>query len=87
MAALMPYVKNPLVFGPETTRAMSVAFDEVCRALNVSYRKRGERSHRDKNHRVGAARRMRPRPAPRPSDHGGRRPLASPRAGSRCHSG
>jgi hypothetical protein len=29
MAAVLPYVKNPLVFGPEATRAMSVAFDEV----------------------------------------------------------
>jgi hypothetical protein len=37
MAGVLPHVKNPLVFGPEATRAMSVAFDEVCRALNVSY--------------------------------------------------
>ena len=43
MAALMPYVKNPLVFGPETTRAMSVAFDEVCRALNLSHTGNGVR--------------------------------------------
>lgn len=43
MAAVMPYVKNPLVFGPETTRAMSVAFDEVCRALNLSHTANGVR--------------------------------------------
>jgi hypothetical protein len=63
MAAILPFVKDPLVFGPEATRAMSVAFDELCRALNVSDTANGaERSHRDKNHRVGAARRMRPPP-------------------------
>jgi hypothetical protein len=68
MAAILPYMKNPLVFGPEATRAMSVAFDGVCRALGcVLHRGRREGSHRDKNHRVGAARRMRPRPG----DHRG----------------
>ena len=36
MGAVLPYVKNPLVFGPEAIRGMSVAFDEVCRILNVS---------------------------------------------------
>jgi hypothetical protein len=34
---------NPLVFGPEATRAMSVAFDEVCRALNLSHTANGVR--------------------------------------------
>jgi hypothetical protein len=43
MAAALPYVKNPLVFGPEATRAMSVAFDEVCRALNLSHTANGVR--------------------------------------------
>jgi hypothetical protein len=43
MAAVLPFVKNPLVFGPEATRAMSVAFDEVCRTLNVSYTTNGAR--------------------------------------------
>jgi hypothetical protein len=43
MAAILPFVKNPLVFGPEATRAMSVAFDEVCRALNVSDAANGAR--------------------------------------------
>jgi hypothetical protein len=43
MAAILPYVKNPLVFGPEATRAMSVAFDGVCRALGVSYTANGAR--------------------------------------------
>jgi hypothetical protein len=36
MGAVLPYGKNPLVFGPEAIRGMSVAFDEVCRILNVS---------------------------------------------------
>jgi hypothetical protein len=36
MGAVLPYVKNPLVFGPEAIRGMSVAFDEACRILNVS---------------------------------------------------
>jgi hypothetical protein len=43
MAAILPYVKNPLVFGPEATRAMSVAFDRVCRSLGVSYTANGAR--------------------------------------------
>jgi hypothetical protein len=29
-------VKNPIVFEPEATHAMSVAFDDACRALNLS---------------------------------------------------
>jgi hypothetical protein len=40
MAAVLPFV---IVFGPEATRAMSVAFDEVCRTLNVSYTTNGAR--------------------------------------------
>ena len=43
MAAVLPYLKNPLVFGPEVTRAMSVAFDEVCRDLNLSHTANGVR--------------------------------------------
>jgi hypothetical protein len=43
MAAALPYVKNPLVFGPEATHAMSVAFDEVCRTLNLSHTANGLR--------------------------------------------
>jgi hypothetical protein len=35
MAAIPPFVKHPLVFAPEVTRSMSIAFDEVCRALDV----------------------------------------------------
>jgi hypothetical protein len=31
----IPLLKDPLVFEPDVTRAMSVAFDEVCRALFV----------------------------------------------------
>jgi hypothetical protein len=73
MAAILPYVRNPIVFEPEATRAMSVAFDEVCRALNVSPTANGAREVIATRNRVGAARRMRPRPAPRPSDHRGGR--------------
>jgi hypothetical protein len=43
MGAVLPYVKNPLVFGPEAIRGMSVAFDEVCRILNVSDAANGAR--------------------------------------------
>ena len=43
MAAILPYVTNPLVFEPEATRSMLVAFDEVCRALNVSPTANGAR--------------------------------------------
>jgi hypothetical protein len=35
MAAILPYVRNPIVFEPEATHAMSVAFDEACRALKL----------------------------------------------------
>ena len=38
MVDVPPYVKSPLVFGPEATRGMSVAFDEVCRILpNIGF--------------------------------------------------
>jgi hypothetical protein len=37
VAAILPFLqKEEAVFGPEETQAMSVAFDEVCRALNLS---------------------------------------------------
>ena len=42
MAAVLPFVK-PLVCGPEATHAMSVAFDEVCRTLNLSQTANGVR--------------------------------------------
>ena len=35
MATILPFLKDEAVFGPEATRAMSDAFDEVCRALNL----------------------------------------------------
>jgi hypothetical protein len=35
MGAVLPYVKDPLVFGSEAIRGMSVAFYEACRILNV----------------------------------------------------
>jgi hypothetical protein len=37
MAAILPHVKQPLVFEPEVTRSMSIAFDEVCRVLDVPH--------------------------------------------------
>jgi hypothetical protein len=33
---ILPFLKDPLVFNPEATHAMSVAFDEICRALFVT---------------------------------------------------
>ena len=35
MTEILPFLKDQLVFPPEATHAMSVAFDEVCRALFV----------------------------------------------------
>jgi hypothetical protein len=35
MTDIHPSLKDALVFGPEVTHAMGVAFDEVCRALFV----------------------------------------------------
>ena len=36
MATILPFLKDQSVFEPETTHAMSMAFDEVCRALKLS---------------------------------------------------
>jgi hypothetical protein len=35
MAALRPSLKNEAAFDPETVQAMSVAFDDVCKALRL----------------------------------------------------
>jgi hypothetical protein len=37
VTTVLIYVKDPSVFGPEATHAMSVAFDDVCRALDVPH--------------------------------------------------
>jgi hypothetical protein len=36
MATILPFLREQSVFDPETIAAMSQAFDEVCRALNLS---------------------------------------------------
>ncbi len=36
MGAILPFLKDRAVFEPEITHAMSVAFDEVCQALNLT---------------------------------------------------
>jgi hypothetical protein len=36
MATIIPFLKDQYVFEPETTHAMSVAFDQVCGALGLS---------------------------------------------------
>ena len=36
MTTILPFIDPHSVFEPETTHAMSVAFDEVCVALNLS---------------------------------------------------
>jgi hypothetical protein len=36
MATILPFLKDQSVFEPEMTQAMSIAFDEVCQALNLS---------------------------------------------------
>jgi hypothetical protein len=36
MGTIIPFLRDQAVFEPEVTRAMSSAFDEVCRALNLS---------------------------------------------------
>ena len=88
MGAVLPYVKNPIVFGPEATCAMSVAFDEACRALNVSYTANGAREAIAIRIIELARRgecdpdRLRARVITEV-----RRPLASPCAGSPCRSG
>jgi hypothetical protein len=33
MATLLPFLKNQTAFDPETVRAMSMAFDDVCKEL------------------------------------------------------
>ena len=35
MATILPFLKDQSVFVPEQTRAMSMAFDEVCQALEL----------------------------------------------------
>jgi hypothetical protein len=35
MAKIIPILKNQYVFEPEVTHAMSTAFEEACRALNL----------------------------------------------------
>jgi hypothetical protein len=35
MATILPFLKNQGVFEPEITSAMSVAFDQVCKALQL----------------------------------------------------
>jgi CO/xanthine dehydrogenase Mo-binding subunit len=36
MATILPFLRDPAVFEPETTQAMATAFDEVCRALKLT---------------------------------------------------
>lgn len=36
MATILPFLKNDTVFEPETTQAMSVAFDQACLALELA---------------------------------------------------
>lgn len=36
MTSILPFLKGQAVFDPEDTQAMSVAFEEVCRALKVN---------------------------------------------------
>jgi hypothetical protein len=33
---ILPFLKDQTVFEPEATQAMSIAFDEACRALNLT---------------------------------------------------
>ncbi len=35
MGAILPFLKDQPVFEPEAVRAMSAAFDEVCRSLKL----------------------------------------------------
>jgi hypothetical protein len=35
MGAILQFLRNEGVFEPEATQAMSVAFEEACRALNL----------------------------------------------------
>jgi hypothetical protein len=36
MGTIIPFLRDQVVFEPEATRAMSSAFDELCRALNLA---------------------------------------------------
>jgi hypothetical protein len=36
MATIIPFLRDQAVFDPDVTNAMSAAFDEVCRALDLS---------------------------------------------------
>jgi hypothetical protein len=36
MATIIPFLRDQAVFEPEVTRAMSAAFDEVCRLLDLA---------------------------------------------------
>jgi hypothetical protein len=36
MPAILPFLKDQSVFDPEATHAMSVAFEDVCRALKLN---------------------------------------------------
>ena len=36
MATILPFLRKGTVFEPEATLAMSTAFEEACRALNLS---------------------------------------------------
>lgn len=36
MGTILYFLKDPGVFEPEVTRAMSAAFDDVCRALDLA---------------------------------------------------
>src|SRR5438874_13829922 len=36
MATIVPFLRNQSAFEPETVHAMSAAFDEVCRALDLN---------------------------------------------------
>ena len=43
MATILPFLKDQSVFEPETTQAMSIAFDEACQALKLSDKAMRER--------------------------------------------
>jgi hypothetical protein len=36
MATILPFLRDQAVFEPDVTHAMSAAFDQVCRALNLA---------------------------------------------------
>jgi hypothetical protein len=43
MGSVIPFLKDQFVFEPDTTQAMAVAFDEVCRALKLAESATSER--------------------------------------------